>query len=260
MGSGTFCLLPSADAWSERERPAAFSGGGGWWAPLLKRSPHTMAAQFERWHLADQFATAKGSKTCLLTVDGKPMAYQPGSWVTCPFGITSWEEDVERKNLEVRCTPELESFFSGLDEWAITYVSQNSNRLLKKQLGEQTIRENYKSPMNKKADYPALLRTKVNTLGPKAVRFWDAHGRSTEQPEDWRAVECSLMLHIRSLWIMGSTFGWTIECSDVQVLSLPHASNDSLLQQGPGPSDDKRVQQCTLGFKMDATRELHERT
>ena len=214
-------------------------------------TPHAMATQFESWHLADQFVTAKGAKTCLLTVDGKPFVYQPQTRVICPFGITSWEEDVARKNLEVRCTPELESFFSALDEWAVTYISQNSNRLLKKQLSEQTIRENYRSPLSKKADYPALLRTKVNTLGPKAVRFWDAQGRSTEQPEDWRAVECTVMLHIRSLWIMGSSFGWTIECSDLQVHAPVYACPFSI-SDAPWPhkesngEETKREGRCPI--------------
>ena len=168
--------------------------------------------QFERYSLADQLVTAKGAKTCLLTADSKPVVFQPKARVTCPFGISSWEEDTPRKNLEIRCTPELESFFGSFDEWAISYIAQNSGRLLKKELSEQTIRENYKPALNKRADYPALLRMKVNTSGTKEVRFWDEQGNATEQPEDWRAVECSVNLHIRSLWIMGSTFGWTIEC------------------------------------------------
>ena len=199
-----------------------------------------MATQFANWHLADQLVTAKGAKTCLLTADKKPVAYQPKSRVTCPFGITSWEDDTTRKNLELRCTPELESFFGSFDEWAISYIAQNSGRLLKKELSEQTIRENYKPALNKRADYPALQRTKVNTLGTKEVRFWDEHGKSTEQPEDWRAVECSVKLNIRSLWIMGSTFGWTIECSDVQlhtpVYACPFSISDAPwpLKEGNG--------------------------
>ena len=176
-----------------------------------------MATEFANWHLADQLVTAKGAKTCLLTADKKPVVFQPKSRVTCPFGIKSWEEDTTRKNLEIRCTEELETFFGSLDEWAIAYIAQNSARLLKKELSEQSVRENYKSTLNKRADYPALLRTKVNTLGTKEVRFWDERGRPAEPPDDWKAVECSVKLSIRSLWIMGSTFGWTIECTDVQL-------------------------------------------
>ena len=71
----------------------------------------------------------------------------------------------------------------------------------------------------------------MNTLGTKEVRFWDEHGNAIEQPEDWRAVECSVRLHIRSLWIMGSTFGWTIECSDLQlnppVYACPFSISDA---------------------------------
>ena len=190
-----------------------------------------MANRFDNWHLADQLVTAKGAKTCLLTADSKPVVFQPKSRVTCPFGITSWEEDTVRKNLEIRCTPELEAYFDSFDQWAISYIAQNSGRLLKKELSEQTIRENYKPALNKKADYPALLRTKVNTLGTKEVRFWDERGKPAESPEDWKAVECSVKLHIRSLWIMGSSFGWTIECTDIQmhspVYACPFSTSDA---------------------------------
>ena len=44
-------------------------------------------------------------------------------------------------------------------------------------------------------------------------------------------MECSVRLNIRSLWIMGSTFGWTIECSDVQlhppVYACPFSISDA---------------------------------
>ena len=182
-----------------------------------------MATQFANWHLADQLVTPKGAKTCLLTADRKHVAFQPTSRVTCPFGISSWEEDATRKNLEIRCTPELEAYFGSFDEWAISYIAQNSGRLLKKELSEQTIRQNYKPALNQKADYPALLRTKVNTVGTKEVRFWDEHGNSAKEPDDWKAVACSVRLNIRSLWIMGSSFGWTVECTDVQLHPPVHA-------------------------------------
>ena len=75
-------------------------------SPIKNTHTHIMATQFANWHLADQLVTAKGAKTCLLTADKKPVVFQPKSRVTCPFGITSWEEDTTRKNLEIRCTEE----------------------------------------------------------------------------------------------------------------------------------------------------------
>jgi len=199
----------------------AFGGAARGCSALINISMATQ--QFESWHLADQFVTAKGAKTCLLTVEGKPFTFQPSERVTCPFGISSWEEDSARKNLELRCTPELEEFFGGLDAWAVAYIAQHSNRLLKKQLSVETIRENYKPTLNKKADYPALLRTKINASGPKALRFWDEQGKATEEPQDWRSVECTVQLHVKNLWIMGNSFGFTIECSDLQVHEPTHA-------------------------------------
>ena len=121
---------------------------------MAKQTNTMSTTQFELYSLADQLVTAKGAKTCLLTADSKPVVFQPKSRATCPFGISSWEEDTPRKNLEIRCTPELESFFSSFDEWAISYIAQNSGRLLKKELSEQTIRENYKPALNKRLTTP----------------------------------------------------------------------------------------------------------
>ena len=79
--------------------------------------------------------------------------------------------------------------------------------------------ENYRSPLNKKGDYPALLRTKINTKGAARARIWNAQGVETEPPENWKDALVKPKLHIRSLWIMGTTFGFTIECTDVQIVT-----------------------------------------
>jgi len=180
-----------------------------------------MAPSFAEWQLADVFVTAKGAKQCALTDTNKaPVRYKPEDALTVPFGLSSWEEGGTRKNLELRCTPSVEDFFALFDEWARTYLVRHSERLFKKQLSAEQVAEGYKSPLHRKNDYPALLRTKANTAGKNALRFWDEQGNEAEEPKSWQDVQVRAMLHIRSLWIMSPTsFGFTIECTDLQVLA-----------------------------------------
>ena len=176
-----------------------------------------MASQFAGWQIADVFVTAKGAKTCLLIdAEKRPVIYVPDEPLSAPFGFSSWEES-PRKNLELRCSPAVEDYFNQFDDWAKKYLLENAERLFKKTLTAAQINENYKSPLNKKEDWPALLRTKANTSGTKQIRLWDEQHAPTEEPDDWKAVQVIPRLHIRSLWIMGAAFGFTVECTDLEV-------------------------------------------
>ena len=161
--------------------------------------------------------TAKGAKQCALADGSKsPILYSPEDPLTAPFGFSSWEES-SRKNLELRCTKGVEDYFTQFDEWVRAYLVQNSERLFKKKLTAEQVAESYKSPLHKKGDYPALLRTKVNTSGNNAVRFWDEDGNEAAEPTSWKEIQVKPLLHVRSLWIMGPSFGFTVECTDLQV-------------------------------------------
>ena len=177
-----------------------------------------MAQSFAEWQLADVHVTSKGAKQCQLSAAKEPVIYIPEEALAVPFGLSSWEES-SRKNLELRCTSDVEASFLQLDEWARAYLVQHAERLFKKKLTPEQVAENYRSPLTKRGDYPALLRTKINTKGAARARIWNAQGVETEPPENWRDFMVRLKLHIRSLWIMGTTFGFTIECTDVQIVT-----------------------------------------
>ena len=75
----------------------------------------------------------------------------------------------------------------------------------------------YKSPLHRKEGSAPLLKTKVNTAGNHAVRFWDANGEMTTEPSEWKTTGIIPCLQIKSLWIMSGNFGVVIETTDVQV-------------------------------------------
>ena len=75
----------------------------------------------------------------------------------------------------------------------------------------------YKSSLHKKEGYAPLLKTKVNTTGDHAVRFWNEANELTQEPSDWKTTEIIPLLRIKALWIMSGNFGVVIETTDAQV-------------------------------------------
>ena len=180
----------------------------------------TMATMFSSWHINDQISTSRGSKICLLTNNekgNKQIDFIPDQPVTAPFGYSSFDEFAQRKNFDIRCSPEMEEYFTQLNKWTLNYVANHSERLLKRKASTEQIQDMYKSPLNVKQGYAALLKAKVNTTGNNAIRFWDADGELTDEPTDWKTTKIIPQLRIRQLWLMGGNFGWVIEITDCQI-------------------------------------------
>ena len=177
-------------------------------------------SNFETCHIADQLTTTRGAKTCLIIDQAKkePIKIIPKEILLAPFGINSYDESVSRKNFEIRCNAFLEDYVTELDKWILSYVYVHCERLLKKSVTHAQLNEMYKSPLHRKEGYAPLLKTKVNTAGNHAVRFWDANGELTTEPSEWKTTAIIPCLQIKSLWVMGSqNFGVVIETTDVQI-------------------------------------------
>ena len=80
--------------------------------------------------------------------------------------------------MEFSLSAEQEKEWAAFDDWAVSYLAKNSYRLFKAIKTEEQIRENYRSPVQKKGDYRATLRCKVNTDGAHrcAVGTWQKSG------------------------------------------------------------------------------------
>ena len=73
----------------------------------------------------------------------------------------------------------------------------------------------YKPLLQTKEDYPALFRAKINTSGTESRSFWTPQFPRCDAPQDLR--ECGLVPKVcfRSLWIMGSECGITVDVTDL---------------------------------------------
>ena len=98
-------------------------------------------------------------------------------------------------------------------------LAKNSYRLFKAIKTEEQIRENYRSPVQKKGDYRATLRSKVNTDGSHPVRCWNVNRERADLPEDLRDTELVSKIVLAHLWMMSRECGFVMICTDLHVRS-----------------------------------------
>ena len=172
--------------------------------------------------LKDPQISARGAKSCpILNAQGDKVTFKLGSKsepVSSPFGATSFnEEATSRKTIEFNLTPEQEEQFQQFDEWAIAYLSEHSERLLKKKLTPEQVREGYRSPVTKKGSYRGHLRCKINCSGVAMARCWSTEDKRREMPADLRNHEMVPRINISHLWMMSREYGWVLQVNDLMV-------------------------------------------
>ena len=91
--------------------------------------------------------------------------------VLSPFGATSFGDEVNtRPTIEFKLDKKQVAHWEAVDKWAIAYLVEHSDRLFKKVLTIEQVKEAYKSPVTRKEGYQPHLRCKINTSGDKACR------------------------------------------------------------------------------------------
>ena len=78
------------------------------------------------------------------------------------------------------------------------------------------IKENYKPLLTQYGD-TIRVRTKINTSGHRVCQCWDEDRGTRDLPEDWLNAEYDVQISIPQLWIMGSSFGLTMETTNLLV-------------------------------------------
>ena len=179
----------------------------------MPKMPKSLDAKFDTWHIGEIQTSSKGVRSASLTADNQPIHIQltqQEAPLTTPFGAGSFNnEETNRKTLELRCTPELQTFIERIDAWALIYLADNTERLFKGKVPE------YRDCLQKKGDYTPTVRCKLNVSGQKACRFWTEKYEKMEMPVDLR--ECGLVprVQVKSMYVMGKEVGLVLEVSDI---------------------------------------------
>jgi hypothetical protein len=161
------------------------------------------------------FTSFKGAKSAALTADGQPIFLQltpQSAPLTTPFGATSFNDEASnRRSIAFRCTPELEQFVDRLDGFMAGYLREHSERLFK---GKQ--QPEYRPCLQRKDDYPAMVRCKMFVAGQRSCRYWSKDHAPMEPCED-SLRECGLVprVQVKSLYIMGKEVGLVLDVTDM---------------------------------------------
>ena len=120
--------------------------------------------RFANYQLSEASANAKGAKSCKLDSNGAQVIFNLGdssSPAISPFGATNYGDDTSsRQSIEFRLTPEQQKHWEAFDLWCLSYLSRNSERIFKKQMTPEQLRECYRSPVTRKEGFEPHLRCK----------------------------------------------------------------------------------------------------
>ena len=171
---------------------------------------------FDAWQIGDVVTSSKGTKSAALTANGQPICLQLSPQavpLSTPFGASTFnDEALDRKSLAFRCTPELEQFLARLDEFMESYLREHAERLFKGRVPE------YRPCLQRNQGYPPLVKTKINTAGQRACRYWTQGHCPTEAPDDLRGCGLVPRVQVKSLYVMGKEVGLVLDVMDLIVI------------------------------------------
>jgi len=130
------------------------------------------------------------------------------------FPPKGFSEDQARISFCLRTTPEVCTILTDLDQWAVNWVHEHSLAAFNKSLTLEQVRDKLCPALKESDRYDALLRAKIN---PKYIRWWDTAGQRRKAPDEWRGVQCTAQIIVKSIWFMGGQFGLTLEIQDAQL-------------------------------------------
>ena len=94
------------------------------------------------WDLSDPETSSRGQKSCQL----KTLRFQLGESLRTRFGASTFDRtDAPRRNIDFDLAelPDAAKQLKDIDDWAIAYITSNSERIFKKKLSRDEVSNNY---------------------------------------------------------------------------------------------------------------------
>ena len=95
------------------------------------------------WDLSDPQTSSRGQKSCQLkTLDKEPVRFQLGESLRTRFGASTFDRtDAPRRNIDFDLAelPDAAKQLKDIDDWAIAYITSNSERIFKKKLSRDKV-------------------------------------------------------------------------------------------------------------------------
>ena len=116
-----------------------------------------------------------------------------------------------------------------IDARALDYITEHSERLLKKKLSRAEVENGY-TPLVRTYGSCSSVKTKINIRGPRAATYWDEKGQQIHEPpadHEWTMYAYKVQVSLPQLWCMGASFGLLLETTAL-CLQAPAAVNPFL--------------------------------
>ena len=178
--------------------------------------------------IEDVKTTQNGAKVANIKGgDGDALVYLPDEFLSIPFDPSTFvESDSLRKDLAINITDAMRKELARLDAVLMVYISEHSERLLKKRLTLEQVRASYSSCIRTTKEYPATVKTKVDLGGGRCGNAcWNEDGESIDLPDSWRAFLIKPRIVVSNLWMFGSKFGPVLRLTDALLQAKPECEN-----------------------------------
>ena len=185
-----------------------------------------LSDRFVSYKIGEVLTNGKGSKSARVEsyAHGQTVIFNLGDReqpVLSPFGATSFGEEVNpRLTIEFTLDENQAAHWNEFDKWPIRYLAEHSERLLKRPLTIDQVKEAHKSPVTRKEGYQATLRCKINTTGEKFCRAWNTNNDRIELPP-LRNAPCVPRITMSHLWVMTREFGFVLSVNDIMASPPP---------------------------------------
>ena len=168
--------------------------------------------------------SARGAKSATL-LDGQDKVFGVLPLeILFPPGNFERDPSATRQNITTRVSPSVATFFEDLDNWAIPYITEHSERLLGKQMTEDEVRFAYVSCVKRPEDKDPMLKLKINMANAKfPCKCWTQQGEEAPFITDWVGITVKARIHCSHFWCMGTgnrtEFGIVCVLTDAMQLS-----------------------------------------
>jgi len=169
----------------------------------------------------DTIANAKnGQKTALIIRDGKHAIWKtPGEvqplWQPSVFKTISGDS-AGRLSLCVSGVPELLCQARIIDEWAMAYATEHSERLFGKNLSHDQVKDRYNGILKETEKHQPFVKIKLGTE-KNAPNFWDTDKSKREPPEDFAKCQMTCNVRLLSFWFTQTSWGLTAQLTDALI-------------------------------------------
>ena len=155
-----------------------------------------------------------GAKVAYLSANNEPIRLclaDVKSPLDSPWGICSFDENNDRKKLDLTCPNGLCDFLTKVDGQIKDQLEKNSEHYLKKKLTRTQIDSMYKTTVLRREGYPPQFRTKIPVVNDK-VSCYDFE-RNPVQLDRHAFKKASVVpiVHLKNVYFMGNNCGLVID-------------------------------------------------